>query len=160
MAGYSNDSNDLDSVLTGTTLKIYKAMITSGKPIGPRELQKMLGLSTPSLVIFHLEKLCRVGLVTKTVNGIYSINRIYLKHFIHVRKMIVPRFIFQASLASFFLLGWALVYLTPNFRVALNYSSAESSIVLLVFSYGLIITIVLTAFLWFETIRVLKQEKI
>jgi len=74
--------------------------------------------------------------------------------------MIVPRFIFHASLASFSVLGWALDYLTPNFRVALNYSSAESSIALLVFSYGLIIIIVLTAFLWFETIRVLKQEKI
>jgi hypothetical protein len=159
MAG-SSKSDDLDSVLTGTTLKVYKAMIRFGRPIGPRELQKLLELSTPSLVLFHLEKLCGVGLVARTGEGIYSINRVYLKHFIQVRRLIVPRFVFQASLATFFLLGWILVYLTPNFRTALNYSSAVSSIILLIFSYGLIITVVLTAFLWFETVRVLKEEKL
>lgn len=160
MSGSRNDSNDIDSVLTGTTLNVYKTMITFGQPIGPRELQKMLGLSTPSLVIFHLEKLQRAGLVTKSAEGIYSVNRIYLKHYIHVRKMIIPRAVFQTSLATFFLLGWILVYYTPNFRNALDYSTNVSSIVLLLFSYGLIVTIILTAFFWFETLRVMKQEKI
>ena len=75
MAG-SSSKDDLDSVLTGTTLKVYKAMITFGRPIGPRELQKLLSLSTPSLVLFHLEKLCSVGLVAKSGDGIYSINRV------------------------------------------------------------------------------------
>ena len=149
--------SDIDSILTGTTLRVYKAMIGMGRPLGPRELQKKLGLSTPSLALFHLEKLERAGLLTKTDEGTYSLNIVYLKHFVRVRKILVPRFIFQASLATFFVLGWILVYFTPNFKIAL---AGQSSAVSLIYLYGLAVTVILAFFFWFETFRVMKQEKI
>ena len=67
--------DDLDSILSGTTLRVYKALISAGRPVGPRELQKTIGLSSPSLALFHLEKLERAKLIIKSAEGTYSINR-------------------------------------------------------------------------------------
>lgn len=157
----SNDDSNLDTVLTGTTLKVYKTLISAGRPLGPRELQKTLHLSSPSLATFHLEKLERAGLLTKTEDGSYEVSRVYLKHYVRLRTFLVPRLVFQASLALFFLLGWLLIYSSPNFKTAITFHShAISSIVLLIFLYGVISAAILTLFFWFETIRVVRQERI
>ena len=152
---------NIDSLLTGTTLKIYKTLILAGRSIGPRELQKMLNLSSPSLAIFHLEKLARAGLLSKLEDGSYEVSRVYLKHFVRLRTVLVPRLIFQATMSLFLLIGWAIIYISPNFRAAIN-SQVHSiaSIIQLTFLYGLISVGILTIFFWFETFRVLRQEKI
>lgn len=155
------DREDIDSVLSGTTLKVYRALISLGRPAGPRELQRLLGLSSPSLVNFHLEKLERSGLVSKTSEGVYLLNRVYLKHYVRVRRLLIPRYAFHSSLATIFLLGWVMVFIDRNFQSALNGSSQPvHSIVLLVFLYGLVINVILASIFWFETVRILSHEKI
>jgi len=73
----------------------------SPKPVGVRELQRSLGLSSPSVAYHHLEKLDRLGLVEKDQYGSYSVKRnidvSVLQAFMRVGKMLVPRFIFYAA---------------------------------------------------------------
>lgn len=51
------------SRLTGTTLKVYRLLYKEGKPLGLFEVQKMVGLSSPSVARYHLDKLLNQGLV-------------------------------------------------------------------------------------------------
>lgn len=43
--------------LKGTTLEVYRFLLKSNKPVGAREIQRNLKLSTPSLAVYHLSKL-------------------------------------------------------------------------------------------------------
>jgi DNA-binding transcriptional ArsR family regulator len=153
--------DSLDDILTGTTLKVYRALIRSGEPIGPRELQKILNLSSPSVASFHLDKLERSGLATKNDQGAYSVNTVYLKHYVRLQRRLIPRYMFHATLATFLLLGWVLVYFSHSFSVAFHDSaSTESSALFLVFSYGVLVSAVLAGLFWYETIGIMRKEKI
>ncbi|MHB8567579.1 MAG: hypothetical protein ACYC7D_13640 [Nitrososphaerales archaeon] len=153
--------DNLDDVLTGTTMKVYRFLMKAGKPIGPRELQKQLGLSSPSVAAFHLDKLERTGLAMKNDQGEYSVNVIYLKHYVRLRRYLIPRYMFHATLATFLLVGWLVVFLTPNFRAAVRDPvPAFSSALILVFAYGVIVTLILVALFWYETIGIMRKERI
>ena len=154
-------ADNLDDVLTGNTLKAYRALMKSNKPIGPRELQKQLRLSSPSVASFHLEKLERSGLALKNENGEYSINAVYLKHYVRLQRFLIPRYMFHATLATFLLIGWAIVFLTPNFGFAIHDPiPAYSAALVLVFSYGVLVTAILAGLFWYETIGIIKKERI
>jgi len=163
LRGYmrSKKGDNLDDVLTGTTLKVYRSLVKSKDPIGPRELQKSLGLSSPSVASFHLDKLERSGLAVKDEKGEYSVDRLYLKHFVRLQRFLIPRYSFHATIATFLLVGWAVVFFSPNFRVALNDPTPPvGSALLLVFAYGVVATGVLSGLFWYETIRIMKNERI
>lgn len=151
-------SDNLDDILTGTTLKVYRTLIRSSEPIGPRELQKMLNLSSPSVASFHLDKLERSGLAAKNELGEYSINTVYLKHYVRLQRRLIPRYMFHATLATFLLLGWVLVYVSHSFSHEV--ASTSSSALFLVFSYGVVVTAVLAGLFWYETIGIIRKERI
>ena len=68
-------SDKTDDVLRGTTLEVYHFILKSGKPIGVREVQRALNLSSPSLAVYHMSKLEEAGLL-KRENGDYVINKV------------------------------------------------------------------------------------
>lgn len=151
----------LDDILTGTTLKVYRELIKSSEPIGPRELQKTLSLSSPSVASFHLDKLERSGLASKNELGAYTVNTLYLKHYVRLQRRLIPRYLFHATLATFLLLGWVLVYVSHSFSVAYHdVASTYSSALFLVFSYGVVVTAVLAGLFWYETIGIMRKERI
>ncbi len=147
---------DSDSVLTGTTMKIYRFLVTSGKPIGPRELQKKLNLSSPAVASFHLEKLLKNGLAAKNNpdDGTYVVDRIYLKHFILLRRHLVPRYFFYALLSTLLDIGWLTYFRLQN---ATQVSSSGTTFLNL---YGPITTTVFAVIFWYETWNVIRNEKI
>lgn len=158
----STAPSDPDSALVGPTLRVYRLLLTSREALAAREVQKRLQMSTPSLAIFHLEKLERLGLASKSADGHYSVSKLYLKHYFRLRRFLIPRYVFHSALATFFLFGWivlcVLVYFSPN--SLLSESRAPSLAVGVLLSYGIVVAAVLAGLFWFETSRVLKQDKI
>ncbi len=56
---------DKDEItLSRTALRIYIYLAEKGRPLGPREIARDLGLA-PSLVYYHLKKLEELGLVVR-----------------------------------------------------------------------------------------------
>jgi DNA-binding transcriptional ArsR family regulator len=149
---------DYDAVLTGTTLRVYKFLIKHKEPISARELQRLLELSSPSVAQFQLEKLEKNGLISKGENGSFSVDSLYLKHFIRFQSYLVPKYLFYALLSTCFLVGWAAEFLFGP--AALDFGSSASSALVFAYLYGLCSTAILTATYWYETIKTLRYEKI
>jgi DNA-binding transcriptional ArsR family regulator len=132
-------SADVDSELRGKTLKSYLFIMKLSKPVGVRELQRGLQLSSPSVAYHHLEKLERLGLVEKDQYGAYALVKnvdvSVLQAFSHVGTLLVPRFIFYAMFFTTLFVGYFLIYL------------GNSNVYALIFGAGA------AAVAWYETIR-------
>lgn len=156
-----SSGENYDTILTGTTLRVYKFLVKTGKPVGPRAVQRGLGLSSPSVALFHLEKLARNGLATKESNtlshddGVYMADRIYLKHFLLFRRMLIPKYLFYATFSTFSLVGWIYLVVWSN-----ENNLISSSLILLAFVYGLCVNAITGAILWYETVNVFRKESI
>jgi predicted DNA-binding transcriptional regulator len=77
-------------VLRGLTLKVYKFILRSDKPVGIREVQRALNLSSPTLALYHINKLEEAGLIKKESNG-YTVDRVILENLIRFRRILIPR---------------------------------------------------------------------
>ena len=55
-------SGEPEEALRGTTLDVYRFLLKRKEPVGAREVQRVLNLSSPSLATYHLSKLEDVGL--------------------------------------------------------------------------------------------------
>jgi DNA-binding transcriptional ArsR family regulator len=89
----SNDVKNGHDVLTGNTAQVYRYAIKMGKPIGVREVQRALKLSSPTLASYHLEKLEDAGLLKQTPDG-YIVNKLVLEHFVKLRQLLLPKYLF------------------------------------------------------------------
>ncbi|MGE5533663.1 MAG: hypothetical protein ACM3UL_01350 [Ignavibacteria bacterium] len=90
--------------LQGNTLRVYWAMLQDSKSsVGPRDIQRKLGFSSPNLAVYHLDKLVELGLATKNL-GEYCLSDDVkvgvFKHFLKIGGYILPRQILYASLWS------------------------------------------------------------
>jgi DNA-binding transcriptional ArsR family regulator len=137
-------SMDIESDLRGRTLQTYLFMMKNAKPVGVRELQRSLGLSSPSVAYHHLEKLERMGLVEKDQYGEYSLVKnvdvSVLQAFTHIGRLLVPRFTFYAMFFTTLLAGYLVIY------------KGDSNIFAVIFG-GLGST-----FAWYETLRTWKKR--
>jgi len=61
--------------LEGITFNVYLYVARKGKPVGPRDVMKGMGLSSPSVAYRHLQKLEDWGYVAKDLYGGYTIHR-------------------------------------------------------------------------------------
>jgi DNA-binding Lrp family transcriptional regulator len=77
-------------VLRGLTLKVYKFVLRSDRPVGIREVQRALNLSSPTLALYHINKLEEAGLIKKEMNG-YTADRVILENLIRFRRILIPR---------------------------------------------------------------------
>ena len=77
-------------ILRGLTLKVYKHILKSDKPVGIREVQRALNLSSPTLALYHINKLEEAGFIKKEQDG-YVADRIILKNVIRLRRLLIPR---------------------------------------------------------------------
>jgi hypothetical protein len=93
---------DVTAELQGNTLRVYWALLKMpDTPIGPREIQRKLGFSSPNLAVYHLDKLIELGLAEKTA-GEYHLTKTVdvgvLKQFTSVGGVIIPRHVLYASM--------------------------------------------------------------
>jgi DNA-binding transcriptional ArsR family regulator len=82
-------------MLKGTTLEVYRFLLKSNRPVGAREVQRALNLSSPSLAVYHISKLEDVGLL-KREDGGYVIDKVVLQDSIKISRFLIPRFLFYA----------------------------------------------------------------
>jgi hypothetical protein len=83
--------------LEGNTLNVYVYAIKEGKPVGPREVMRGTGLTSPSVAHWHLQKLEGLGLLTRTEYGEYVVKeKVNVSGHLWVGKTLVPRLIFYS----------------------------------------------------------------
>ncbi len=107
--------------LSGTTWEVYLYILTSGEPVGVREVWRALKLSSPSLAQYHVNKLLELKVVHQTQDGKYAVEergRIEaLKSFVLLRGRLIPRLVFYGALVAgvltMYLIFWPLQW---NFR--------------------------------------------
>ena len=79
-------------------------MFRSRGPVGVRETQRSLTLSSASVALYHLEKLREIGVAEKDEMGQYSLREKVqvgsLKMFLRVGHVILPRYLFYAVLLT------------------------------------------------------------
>lgn len=104
------EENSTD-ILRGTTLDIYSLLLKTGKPLGIREIQRILDLSSPSVAQYHLSKLEDAGFL-KREGGNYAVNRVVLDNRVKISCFLIPRYLFYSIFAVIiFLIG--LFFLRP-----------------------------------------------
>ena len=142
----SSEDEKIASRLKGNTLRAYWALLNSQEGLmGVRELQRELGFSSPALAAYHLNKLEDWGLVIKE-RGDYRLVREVkvgvLKQFIKIGTVLLPRYVLYATMFTLLLL----FFLTQLKEISF-YSV-----------FALMLGILSTAILWYETIRVWLQK--
>ncbi|MHA1967562.1 MAG: winged helix-turn-helix domain-containing protein [Candidatus Hodarchaeales archaeon] len=107
---------NLETIIKGTTLDIYFFLLRKKEAAGVREIQRSLGLSSPSVSSYHLEKLENLEVVRKNRFGNYEIAKKIdigaLKQFVMVGNYTLPRFLFYAIFLSIVFIGYILFFLT------------------------------------------------
>jgi len=98
----------------GKTWDVYLCILTSSAPIGVREIWRALGLSSPSLAQYHVNKLRDLRLIESTTGGKYVTNdeeRLEaLRSFLMLRGMLIPRMVVYAALLSGVLASYVLFW--------------------------------------------------
>jgi len=90
----------IESELKGTTLRVYWEVFRSSRPVGVREVQRLIRFSSPSTALYHLEKLRELGVARKDEHGRYQIveeiRPSQFRMFLRIGRIILPRFVFYA----------------------------------------------------------------
>ena len=149
----SSDLAEIESHLKGKTLQIYWYLLKDPETsVGVREVQRALGLSSPSVAAHHLDKLLSLGLVEKTMRGEYLLNQEIkvgvLKFFSRMGRFLVPRYLFYAVWLSTMFAIYVILY---NFVLYQPTFSVHNLAALL---FGSVANIVL----WLETIRLWREK--
>ena len=136
----------IESVLKGNTLRVYWFLLRSPNGIvGARETQRALKFSSPALAVYHLDKLTELGLAEKT-NGEYrlvkAVNVGVLKQFVRFGALMLPRHFLYATMFTTLLIFYVTQFTSVNF-----YST-----------FALVLGLLATALMWYETLRAWRQK--
>jgi len=150
MYGLSAREMDLakvESELRGSTLRVYWYVFKKGESAGVREIQRALGMASPSTALHHLDKLRELGLVEKDRFGQYVMVREVkvgtLRFFSRLGSLVLPRYLFYAA---FFTTSLLVYVLREGFA-----GSAQGIMALM---FGLTATLVS----WYETARAWSER--
>ncbi len=132
---------DFDALLRGTTYKVLVYMLNHKEPIGVRELQRDLYLSSAGLASYHLDKLMKLGLVTQNEYGNYiavqEVKVDLIGASVRIKRLRLPRYLFYSVFYTTLFLAYLLF---------LQNSGLEKLFLLTLGSTGML-------FLWYETYR-------
>lgn len=136
----------IEITLKGNTLRVYWFLLRKSDGIaGARETQRALKFSSPALAVYHLDKLAELGLVENT-NGEYrlvkAVNVGVLKQFVRFGTFMLPRYLLYATMFT-----TLLVFYLTRFKQVNFYST-----------FALVLVLLITAIMWYETVRAWKQK--
>ncbi len=125
---------ETDDVLRGTTLDVYRFLLKARKPLGIREIQRALNLSSPSVAQYHLTKLEQT-MFLKRQGGNFVVNKVMLENCIKISHFLIPRYLFY-SIFSMMILLIELTFLRP-FVVSREYFffMSATSIFFIIYCY-------------------------
>jgi hypothetical protein len=136
-----------ESEIHGTTLRVYWYLFKSSGSVGVRETQRALSMSSPSIALYHLEKLRELGVVDKDSGGDYVLKQQVqigsLKSFLKVGHLILPRYLFYAI----FLTTAVAVY---SVGAVLQTGTVEPA--------GIVLGAAGAAISWYECLRMWKER--
>lgn len=100
MSAEAENARVIESEVKGTTLRVYWGIFKSSRPLGVREVQRLIRFSSPSTALYHLEKLRELGVARKDEHGRYEvveeIRPSQFRMFLRIGRIILPRFVFYA----------------------------------------------------------------
>ena len=142
------DSTVIESELNGKTLLVYVFMLKSkGSAVGVRAIQRKLGFSSPSVALYHLEKLADLRLIEKNAVGEYNITREVkvgvLKFFTRLGSVLLPRYLFYSV--------WFTTMLTVYLVFYVHSWSLSEIMAVLFGSFA-------STIFWFETTKIWKER--
>ncbi len=136
-----------ESEIHGTTLRVYWFLFRNTRPVGVRETQRALSMSSPSIALYHLEKLRELGVTEKDTSGEYTLKEQVqvgtLKMFLRVGHLILPRYLFYAI----FLTTAVAIYAA---QALLQTGSVEPA--------GIVFGATGAAISWYECVRMWKER--
>jgi hypothetical protein len=131
-------------VIKGNTLRVYMHLLRHG-PSELRDVQREIGLSTPSLASYHLGRLVEAGYVKQDEQGRYEVTGEELGEILagysKIGVTIVPQLFFFALLFTI---------LTAFFSFEVL-SSGDFTVFLVAISLGMVVV------LWLETVRLWRK---
>jgi len=127
-------SEEPENVLRGTTLEVYRLFLKSSRPLGIREIQRALNLSSPSLAVYHISKLEEAGLLRRE-NGEYAINKVLLDDTVRIRRFLIPRYLFYSIFAILALAVELTLLRPPTVTRLYFFETVVTFICALAFSY-------------------------
>jgi predicted DNA-binding transcriptional regulator len=125
-------------VLKGKTLEVYRFLLKSNKPVGTRELQRALKLSSSSVAMYHLSKLEDAGLLKREVGG-YRVSIYILENSVKISRFLIPRYFFY----TIFIITVLIIEFTI---MKPNYLYRE-------YLFSVITTCIIASLLCYETIK-------
>lgn len=145
LAAMIDDTNtDLERRLSGRTLQVYLYLQKKKEPSGIREVQRDLGLSSPSVAEYQIEKLVEMGLAGRdSYARVYVTRKVKVKamqSYVNLGRFMVPRLAFYASVFS----AVAALY------VIFSYDSMSP--------YGVAVPAGAAAIFWFEAWKMWKHS--
>jgi DNA-binding transcriptional ArsR family regulator len=135
-------ADESKEVLKGTTLEVYRFLLKSSKPVGTRELQRALDLSSSSVATYHLSKLEDAGLLKREAGG-FLVSKYLLENSIKISRFLIPRYFFYSVFAVAVLM-LELTVLKPN----VFYRE---------YVFSLVATAVFVFFFCFETVKTWRR---
>jgi hypothetical protein len=141
----SDDSNsEFERKLQGRTLYVYLYLQKKKAPSGIREVQRDLGLSSPSVAEYQVEKLVEMGLASRDSYGRVFVTRKVkvkaLESYVNFGRFTVPRLAFYASIFT---------------TIAALYAVLSGSSLSI---YGVLVPAAAAAVFWFEAYRMWKYN--
>jgi len=140
------ESEKVASELKGNTLRVYwYVMNAKEQTVGVREVQRALNFSSPTLALYHLDKLKDLGLVSKDTGEYRLIKEVkvdVLKQFLRLGRVFVPRFALYAAFFTVLFVYYVLIIPDLN----------------LFTFFGIIFGVLGSAIFWFETWKAWKQQ--
>ena len=147
--GEKPDEVAMDPELRGNTLRVYWYMLNQNESVGVREVQRAIGMSSPSVASHHLSKLVSLDLAEQEPDNTYRVKQVVkvgvLRNFIEFRGKFLPRYTFVAI----FFTTYTLAYLVLCLFAPLNLFDRY---------VALVIGIAGAIFAWWESIRLWKLK--
>ena len=145
-------TKQLSNELEGNTLEVYSYVIKESRPVGPREVMRGTGLSSPSVAYRQLQKLELLGLIEKNEFGEYVVlEKTGVAGHVWIGRTLVPRMIFY----SFFFIGILLAEITIVVGQLFIYNQTVS----FGLWYSILITAVAMILFLMEGVLSSKQKK-
>jgi len=125
------DRKRVEAELRGRSLEVFLYVLRAGKPVGVRDVQRALGLSSPSVAHHHLEKLHDLGVLKKDEKGVYTavekVDISLLQSFVLVGGRLLPRMAFYAAFFTTFSLLYLLTHINTPDPYVLTLGAASST---------------------------------
>jgi len=145
----SENARVIESEVKGTTLRVYWEVFKSPRPVGVREVQRLIRFSSPSTALYHLEKLRELGVARKDEHGRYEvveqIRPSQFRMFLRIGRIILPRFVFYAV----FFVAALVMYMVQSLL-----TGSETNMMALIFGLSAAAVCV------YETVRIWRDKMI